>query len=152
MPRHCLAVPTACRRTTWLQRVHVTQPENGSHGYLTTSPPTSHIHHRRRGATDATKAARCSNTVNTCKYIHKCRECWGPHPGYHCPRSEYSHGQLSQARSPPPKRQRGPPLTSFPYGHIQRPVLSLQPRYKPYSIITYIHVEDVVGTWQCVQL
>ena len=28
---------------------------------------------------------RSCSTASTCKYIHKCLECWGSHPKYHCP-------------------------------------------------------------------
>ena len=51
---------------------------------------------------------RCHNTSNTCKYVHKCRECGGPHPAFHCTRG----GQRrARSRSPTQHRQyqRNPP-------------------------------------------
>ena len=48
---------------------------------------------------------RCRHSPATCRFIHKCLDCWGPHPQISCPRSAQ---QGNRPRSPfhqPPQSQ-----------------------------------------------
>lgn len=55
---------------------------------------------------------RCKQTMTSCRYVHKCLECGGPHPHLHCPRS----GQKSSNRPRSPIQLQRPPQ-SHAQGH-----------------------------------
>ena len=110
LPRcsHCLQedhIASACPRNpmrAWFPWIPLEPPQT------TTQPAQQKTQSQER--CNRYNEGRCRNTANTCKYTHRCRECWGSHPSYHCPRSGRSH---PRSRSPQrPGNNPGPPPTN----------------------------------------
>ena len=75
---------------TWFPWLHeIFSHQQNGHG----TPQQSQHRYQAQERCNRYNEGRCRQTANTCRYTHKCVECWGPHPAMHCPRS----GQRSRS-------------------------------------------------------
>ena len=99
------------RCTHCLQDDHVSAacPQNPTRGWFpwlpeSSAPPPGPTQHQQQERCNRFNDGRCRNTANSCKFLHKCKECWGPHPIISCPRN--SQGR-TRSRSPIQRRPAG---------------------------------------------